>query len=239
MQEFIYDPAYWRHRHFLFFDYACRTDATEVRLNDEAQEFVWATLDEALLLPTEPYTDKAIRNYLAQQAGRRPPASVASAVVHSRYVHTNLIARDWQALARFYETVFGCVRVLPARDLAGPAMEAGTGIAGAHLCGIHLRLPGYDDAGPTVEIFTYDALAERPPLAVNRPGYGHLAFSVDDVAAARVAVLAAGGHLVGDVVTVEVKGGGRVTWCYMTDPEGNVIELQAWAKVCTPMAAMS
>ncbi|MDR3641910.1 MAG: hypothetical protein P4L39_11360 [Humidesulfovibrio sp.] len=22
---------------------------------------------------------------------------------------------------------------------------------------------------------------------------------------------------------------GRVTWCYVTDPEGNVLELQAWS----------
>jgi predicted enzyme related to lactoylglutathione lyase len=149
--------------------------------------------------------------------------------VHGRYVHTNLIAADWQALARFYETVFGCVRVPPERDLAGPAMEAGTGIPAAHLVGIHLCLPGYGDAGPTLEIFTYDRLADRLATAVNRPGFGHLAFSVANVAAARAAVLAAGGRPVGEVVTVEVKGGGHVTWCYVTDPEGNVIELQAWA----------
>jgi len=70
VQEFIYDPAFWQPRHFIFFDYACRTDATEVRLNDEAQEFVWATVEEALRLPMEPYTEKALRTYLAQPAGR-------------------------------------------------------------------------------------------------------------------------------------------------------------------------
>jgi predicted enzyme related to lactoylglutathione lyase len=149
--------------------------------------------------------------------------------IHARYVHTNLIAADWQALARFYETVFGCVRVPPERDLSGPDMEAGTGIPAAHLRGVHLRLPGYGEAGPTLEIFTYDRLEERPATAVNRPGFGHLAFSVADVAAARAAVLAAGGQPVGEIVTVEVAGGGRITWCYVTDPEGNVIELQTWA----------
>jgi predicted enzyme related to lactoylglutathione lyase len=149
-------------------------------------------------------------------------------MLYARYVHTNLIAADWQALARFYETVFGCVRVPPERDLAGPAMEAGTGLPAAHLRGVHLRLPGYGETGPTLEIFTYDRLAERPATAVNRPGFGHLAFSVADVAAARVAVLIAGGRPVGEVVTVTVAGG-RVTWCYVTDPEGNVIELQSWA----------
>jgi len=154
----------------------------------------------------------------------------------ARYVHTNLIAADWQALARFYEEVFGCVRVPPERDLAGPAMAAGTGLPAAHLRGVHLRLPSHGEAGPTLEIFTYDSLADggrRPPIAVNRPGFGHLAFSVADVAAAAAAVLAAGGQPVGEIVTVAVPGGGRVTWCYVTDPEGNVLELQSWS-VGTP-----
>jgi hypothetical protein len=34
---------------------------------------------------------------------------------------------------------------------------------------------------------------------------------------------------VGEVVTLETAAGTRVTWCYVTDPEGNVLELQSWA----------
>ena len=67
---------------------------------------------------------------------------------------------------------------------------------------------------------------EHPAPAVNRPGYGHLAFAVDDVAAAREAVLAAGGRAVGGVVTTPVGEAGHVTWAYVTDLEGNVLELQ-------------
>jgi predicted enzyme related to lactoylglutathione lyase len=147
--------------------------------------------------------------------------------IQASYVHTNLIARDWEGLARFYREVFACTPVPPERDLAGPEMDAGTGISGVHLRGIHLRLPGYGDAGPTLEIFTYDTLREGPPAAVNRPGFGHLAFSVDNVAAASEAVLAWGGRPIGEVVRVPV-GSSRITWCYVTDPEGNVIELQCW-----------
>lgn len=151
-----------------------------------------------------------------------------AAAFQARYVHTNLIAHDWQALARFYERLVGCVRVPPERDLEGPAMDAGTGLPGAHLRGVHLRLPGYGDTGPTLEIYTYESMAERPATAVNRPGFAHLAFSVTDVAAARAAVLAAGGQPVGEVVTTPVAGRGHLTWCYVTDPEGNVIELQTF-----------
>jgi predicted enzyme related to lactoylglutathione lyase len=64
---------------------------------------------------------------------------------------------------------------------------------------------------------------------VNRPGFGHLAFAVPEVAAARSAVLAAGGPAVGDVVTLQVADGRRVTWAYVTDPEGNILELQSWS----------
>jgi predicted enzyme related to lactoylglutathione lyase len=148
----------------------------------------------------------------------------------ARYVHTNLVATDWQALARFYQEVFGCVPVPPERDFAGAALEAGTGIPGAHLRGVHLRLPGRGDDGPTLEVFGYNVLADRAgATAVNRPGFGHIAFSVDDVAAAQRAVIQAGGHEVGEIVTLQTATGARVTWCSVTDIEGNVIELQSWS----------
>ena len=118
---------------------------------------------------------------------------------------------NWRSLARFYQDVFGCVPMPPEHNISGPEMAAGTGITGTHVRGVHLRLPGHGDAGPTLEIFSYNHLAERPPTAVNRPGFGHLAFSVEDVAAARETVLAAGGHPVGEVVTVTLQTGGRVT----------------------------
>ena len=146
----------------------------------------------------------------------------------ARYVHTNLIARDWRRLAQFYENVFGCRPVPPQRDLSGPEMAAGTGIPGARLQGIHLRLPGSGPDGPTLEIFEYSESAGDVPRAVNRPGFAHIAFAVDSVADARAHVLANGGAAVGDVVTVSVSTDARVTWCYVRDPEGNIIELQSW-----------
>ena len=42
--------------------------------------------------------------------------------------------------------------------------------------------------GPTLEIFNYNILKDRPDVAVNRPGFGHIAFVVDDVPAAREAL---------------------------------------------------
>ena len=145
-----------------------------------------------------------------------------------KYVHTNLIARDCRALASFYERVFGCVPVPPERDLKGDAVERGSQVAGAVLRGMHLRLPGCGADGPTLEIFNYNTLAERQPTAANRPGFGHIAFAVPDVAAARAAVIAAGGSPHGEIVTTPA-GNRTVTWTYVRDPEGNLVELQAWS----------
>jgi predicted enzyme related to lactoylglutathione lyase len=151
-------------------------------------------------------------------------------IAGARYGHTNLIAKDWKALSRFYQDLFGCVPVPPERDFKGPDLERGTGIPGAELRGEHLRLPGFGADGPTLEIFNYNLLEQRPEVAVNRPGFGHIAFVVDDVADAREAVLAAGGQAVGEIVTLANALGKRLTWCYVTDPEGNVLELQATPK---------
>jgi nucleoside triphosphatase len=63
-QEFIYDPAFWKKRHFLFFDFACRTDSTEVQLNDEAEEYSWIEPEKALELPLDPYTRRSVLEYL-------------------------------------------------------------------------------------------------------------------------------------------------------------------------------
>lgn len=144
-----------------------------------------------------------------------------------RYVHTNLIARDWRMLAEFYQSVLGCVLVLPERHFSGSELETGTGVRGSKIDGVHLRLPGNGDNGPTLEIFTYSRLADGPSPAVNRPGFGHIAFAVDSVADARAEVLGAGGKSVGEIVTLTTAVGHQVTWCYVTDPEGNILELQS------------
>jgi len=59
--EFIFDECYWKKKHFIFFDFVCKTNSTNVILNEEAQEFKWVLLKNALEMDLEPYTRKSIK----------------------------------------------------------------------------------------------------------------------------------------------------------------------------------
>ncbi|TAK66993.1 MAG: VOC family protein [Bacteroidetes bacterium] len=145
-----------------------------------------------------------------------------------KYVHTNIITDDWQRLAQFYIDVFECKPLEPKRDLSGEWLEKGTAVPRAHLKGIHLALPGYDGKLPTLEIFQYEKNEERLPTLSNRKGFGHIAFLVDDVQKLVTKVLEHGGAMVGEIVEHEVPGVGLLTFAYVRDIDGNIIELQNW-----------
>jgi catechol 2,3-dioxygenase-like lactoylglutathione lyase family enzyme len=147
----------------------------------------------------------------------------------ARFGHVNLTSPDWRRLATFYTDVFGCEFVPPERDIRSADLDAATGLGDAHLTGAHLRLPGHGDSGPTIEIYSYDALAPHPGTRVDRPGWGHIAFQVQDVPGAVEAVMAAGGRRHGEVITTRTSDGRAVTWAYAADPDGNIVELQAWS----------
>ena len=161
--------------------------------------------------------------YLAKEHARQARDGTSST---ARYAHTNLVARDWRALGRFYEEALGCVPLLPERDLSGAWLERGTGVPGARITGAHYRLPGGGPSGPTLEIFQYHPPEEAAPPPANRVGFGHIAFAVDDVEQARSAVLAAGGAPVGTIESIVLPDATRITWTYVRDPEGNLVELQ-------------
>ncbi len=52
VQDCIHSKEFYRDAHFVLLNYTCRCDASsQVKLNDEAQEFRWVTLAEAFKLP--------------------------------------------------------------------------------------------------------------------------------------------------------------------------------------------
>jgi catechol 2,3-dioxygenase-like lactoylglutathione lyase family enzyme len=98
-----------------------------------------------------------------------------------KYVHTNIIAKNWRLLSDFYIKVFECKPLPPERNLKGDWLENGTGVKNASLQGVHLLLPGFDKDGPTLEIFQYQENEDKPNPVANREGFGHIAFLVDNV----------------------------------------------------------
>jgi len=146
-----------------------------------------------------------------------------------RFAHTNLVARDWRRLARFYWDVFACSPVGAERALSGSWLDEAVAIPGAHIHGLHLRLPGHGETGPTLEIFEYAPSRTSEPPTANRPGFGHVAFEVDDVAIIVDCAIEHGGARLGKTVTRAIEDAGTITFAYLRDPEGNIVEIQQWA----------
>jgi len=71
-QEFIYDESFWKKRHFIFFDFACKSDQTDVTLNSEAQESEWVLPQDALGCPMDGYTRSAIEKHLSVRGSATP-----------------------------------------------------------------------------------------------------------------------------------------------------------------------
>jgi len=146
-----------------------------------------------------------------------------------KYVHTNIIADDWRKLADFYIQVFDCRPKPPERNIKGDWIDKVTKIDGVHIEGIHLELPGYED-GPTLEIFSYDPENLNPDKSqINRQGFGHMAFLVDDIDTAVEKLLNNGGSLVGEIQNVDFEKLGHLQIVYCKDPEGNFLEIQKWS----------
>ena len=145
-----------------------------------------------------------------------------------KYVHTNIVARNWEKLAQFYIDVFNCEPVYPERDMSGEWIDRITMIRDVHIEGIHLRLPGYEN-GPTLEIFSYSKNnADNREILVNNYGFAHIAFHVEDVDDTLDRFLEYGGTKYGQLVEKEMKGLGILTIIYVKDPEGNIVEIQNW-----------
>ncbi|MCX7708308.1 MAG: VOC family protein [Clostridia bacterium] len=147
-----------------------------------------------------------------------------------KYVHTNIVAKDWRKLSQFYIDVFDCKLLQPERDLSGEWIDTMTAIKDVRIRGVHLALPGYE-SGPTLEIFSFEPEVSRnQEPKINLHGFGHLAFHVDHVEEILNKLIAHGGERLGDVITKKYETLGTLTAVYAKDPEGNFVEIQNWKK---------
>jgi phosphoglycolate phosphatase-like HAD superfamily hydrolase/ADP-ribose pyrophosphatase YjhB (NUDIX family) len=69
VQDCIHSKEFYRDAHFVLLNYTCRAvGKTEVKLNDEAQKFRWATVPEALQMPV----NKPTKNLLEAVQAKMP-----------------------------------------------------------------------------------------------------------------------------------------------------------------------
>ena len=67
-QEAIFAKEFWRRRHFIFFDFICRTDNQPVKLDPvEVQDFVWVYPGAALNMNLDSFTKKTVSQYLERR----------------------------------------------------------------------------------------------------------------------------------------------------------------------------
>ena len=64
----------------------------------------------------------------------------------------------------------------------------------------------------------------------NHSGLAHIAFEVEDVADILDRALMEGATKLGAVTEKSIEGAGVLTFVYLRDPEGNIIEIQSWRK---------
>lgn len=147
-----------------------------------------------------------------------------------RFAHTNIASRDWKRLSDFYIKVFGCRVKPPERNLSGDWLDKATGLKDARLSGVHLLLPGHGENGPTLEIFTYEDTRESGPIMANFTGFTHIAFEVENVEKTLSAALENDAQLLGTIIEKIIDNVGILKFVYFRDPEGNIIEIQSWAK---------
>ncbi len=74
VQEVMFTVEFWKRKHFIFFDFLCRTKRQQVKLDrDEIQDYVWAFPGEALNMDLDSFTRKTVEEYLAPR--RQPTAT--------------------------------------------------------------------------------------------------------------------------------------------------------------------
>ena len=65
MQEAIFAKEFWKKKHFIFFDFLCKSKDQQVKLDGrELQEYVWEYPGAAFRLELDSFTRKTLEKYL-------------------------------------------------------------------------------------------------------------------------------------------------------------------------------
>lgn len=145
-----------------------------------------------------------------------------------KFSHINLISKDWKKLAQFYIKVFNCKMILPQKNYTGNWLSSGTGVNNAKVQGAHLSLPGFDQNGPMLELLQYDKLLQSEKRSPNHTGIGNLSFRVESLEKTIEKALQFGAKTQGKISSTHIEHIGQLSFIYLRDPEGNLIELQEY-----------
>jgi hypothetical protein len=167
---------------------------------------------------------------LSEDAGAEPMHDYTARIIHEdRMAELTHEADAYRAASALTE--WGLVNQEPSSSADAAAMTTRLSHASSWVTriGTTRRRRGSRRRPASVHSGAYHASDGDPgcPLRAHHPGRARLA--PDDVETARPTVLAQGGGEVGETVTLQTADGRLVTWCYLTDPEGNIIELQSWS----------
>lgn len=140
-----------------------------------------------------------------------------------KLLHVSLTARHADALSAFYREAFGFITKREPRRLSGDIVARGNGLANGDIYQIWLEPPHASDV--FLEIMQYEPMIDRDRPVVNAPGYGHLAFEVQNIQEVVKDVLRFGGSLQGKITNFGSEDRPYLI-VYVRDPEGNIIELE-------------
>lgn len=141
--------------------------------------------------------------------------------------HIGLTVPDMAQAVRFFETIFGAVTCLSTGklDVDDAYMMRKLGVPGA--CRIDdIRVLRVGD-GANLELFQYsgDEGAAEELKRNSQPGGVHVAFQVDDCAAAAQRLREAGVEVLDGPNYVDTGVMEGLTWCYLRAPWGQFLEI--------------
>ncbi len=64
-QEAVFSQEFWKRKHFIFFDFLCRSDMDRVTVdNRELEDYVWVFPGQALNMNLESFSRRVLEKYL-------------------------------------------------------------------------------------------------------------------------------------------------------------------------------
>jgi catechol 2,3-dioxygenase-like lactoylglutathione lyase family enzyme len=137
----------------------------------------------------------------------------------TEFVHVGLVVEDLDETVRFLTLLgFDCGR---PSVFSGEWIDRIIGLEDATVEVAMVRGPDGSDVFEVVRFRSPPAGAGEPAPPANRPGFRHIAFTVDDVRGLVDRVRAAGWETVGEIVDYE----STFLLCYVRGPEGLIFEL--------------